>query len=85
MSGIDLTRRFQRTLACAGLPRMRWHDLRHAAATLMLTAGVTPRTVMEQLGHSTITLTMNTYAHVAPGLQRDASDRLAGALYGQIG
>lgn len=77
-----VTHRFQRTLERAGLPRMRFHDLRHGAASLLLSQGVHARVVMEQLGHSQISLTMNTYAHVAPELQREAASRLGAVLTG---
>jgi integrase len=74
LDGTNVTHRLQRLLAEAGLPRMRFHDLRHAAASLLLAQGVSPRVVMEILGHSQIGLTMNTYAHVIPSLQQDAAD-----------
>ena len=76
LDGISVTRRFQRVLKGAGLPRQRFHDLRHAAASYMLAAGVPARVVMETLGHSEISLTLNTYSHVLPGLGRDAADRM---------
>ena len=78
----DVTRALQRLLAAAELPRMRFHDLRHGAATLLLAQGVHPRVVMETLGHSTIAVTMNVYSHVVPALQREAADRLDAALGG---
>jgi integrase len=80
LDGTNVTHRLQQLLAAAGLPRMRFHDLRHGAATLLLAAGVHPRVVMETLGHSQISLTMNTYSHVVPALQRDAADRLEAML-----
>ena len=80
MMGSEVTRRFQALLAAAGLPRMRFHDLRHGAASLLLAQGVHPRVVMEMLGHSTITLTMNTYSHVIPDLQREAATKLEAVL-----
>ncbi|HEV2011386.1 MAG TPA: tyrosine-type recombinase/integrase, partial [Candidatus Limnocylindria bacterium] len=52
----------QRVLAQAGLPRIRFHDLRHAAATLLLSCGVHPRIVSEMLGHSTIAITLDLYS-----------------------
>lgn len=58
------------------LPPMRFHDLRHTCATLLLVQGTDPRTIMETLGHSQIALTLNTYSHVLPSLQRDAADRM---------
>jgi integrase len=75
-----VTHRFQDALHAAGLPRQRFHDLRHAAASLLLAHGVSARVLMETLGHSTISVTMNTYAHVMPALQRDAADRMDDAL-----
>jgi integrase len=80
LMGSEVTRRFQRLVAAAGLPRMRFHDLRHGAASLLLAQGVHPRVVMEMLGHSTITLTMNTYSHVIPDLQREAATKMEAAL-----
>ena len=82
MHGADVTRALQSRLSAAGLPRMRFHDLRHGAATLLLAQGVHPRVVMETLGHSTIAVTMNVYSHVVPALQREAADRLDAALGG---
>jgi integrase len=55
---------------------MRIHDLRHSCATLLLAQGVNPRVVMETLGHSQVSLTLNTYSHVLPSLQRDAAARM---------
>ena len=55
---------------------MRFHDLRHSAATLLIAQGVHPRTVMEILGHSQIATTMNTYGHVLPETMRDAAERM---------
>jgi integrase len=64
----------------AGLQQRRFHDLRHSCATLLLVQGVSPRVVMDVLGHSQIALTMNTYSHVIPGLRRDAADRMQDLL-----
>ncbi len=82
MMGGDVTKRFQALLSAAELPRLRFHDLRHGCASLLLAQGVHPRVVMEQLGHSTIALTMNVYSHVIPALQRDAADRMDAMLGG---
>lgn len=69
----DLSREFKRVLKKAGLPEeARFHDLRHACATLLIVMGVHPRVVMEILGHSQIGTTMNIYAHVLPRVQREA-------------
>jgi integrase len=72
--------RFHEALDRAGLPRVRLHDLRHTAATLMLTAGIHPKVVQETLGHSNITQTLSTYSHVLPLLQSEAADRLEEAF-----
>ncbi len=74
-------RSFQLLLTKAGLRRERLHDLRHTAASLLLEQGVHPRVVMEILGHSQISLTMNTYSHVVPGSVRAATDIVQEALW----
>jgi integrase len=61
---------------------MRIHDLRHTCASLLLAQGVHPRVVMETLGHSQISLTLDTYSHVMPTLERDAADRMDAVLTG---
>ncbi|MGO4956771.1 site-specific integrase [Luteococcus sp. Sow4_B9] len=74
-------RTFQHHLRDTGLPPIRLHDLRHTAASNMLTEGIHARVVMETLGHSTFDLTMNTYSHVAPKVSREAADTMAAALW----
>ncbi len=78
----NVLRSFQAKLARAGLPRQRFHDLRHACASLLLAQGVNPRVVMETLGNSQISTTMDIYSHVLPVLQRDAADRMGSLLRG---
>ena len=63
-------------LSGAGLPHIPFHGLRHSAATAWLAAGVPLRTVADQLGHSTITITADTYAAVVPELRREAADAM---------
>ena len=79
--GTGVTRAFQAALAKAGLPRARFHDLRHGAATYLLNAGVDLKVVQTILGHSTIAVTAGTYAHVLPALQRDAAERVGAVLF----
>jgi integrase len=74
-------RDFQRLVGAAGLRHVRLHDLRHTAASLMLAQGVNPRVVMEILGHSQISVTMNTYSHVTPASSREAVARVEGLLF----
>jgi integrase len=73
---------FKTVLAKAELPDIRLHDLRHSAASLLLALNVHPRVVMELLGHSQISLTMDTYSHTVPEILRDAIDKLGVALNG---
>jgi integrase len=62
------------------LPRIRFHDLRHAHATHMLASGVHPKVASERLGHSKIGITLDLYSHVIPGMQEDAAARVDAAL-----
>ncbi|MGO8948874.1 MAG: tyrosine-type recombinase/integrase [Ktedonobacterales bacterium] len=74
---IDLVRRsLHPLLKKAGLPLIRFHDLRHTAATLLLRQGIHPKVVAEMLGHSQISVTLDTYSHVLPDMQREATAAL---------
>lgn len=75
-----VTRVFPAMLKQAGLPHVRFHDLRHTHATLMLQLGIHPKIVSDRLGHSTINLTMDTYSHVMPQMQEEAARKLNDAL-----
>jgi integrase len=75
-----LRRSFYPLLRRAGLPHIRFHDLRHSAATLMLSRGVPLKIVSEILGHSQISITADTYMHVTPGMQREAAAAVDAAL-----
>jgi integrase len=78
MEPSNLHRHFKLALKRAGLPHTtRLHDLRHTCATFLIAQGVHPRVVMEILGHSQISLTMNTYGHVLPETQREATTKVA--------
>ena len=63
-----------------GLSNFRFHDLRHAHASLMLRTGADPKVISERLGHSSIAITMDIYAHILPGLQEEAAIRFEEAL-----
>ena len=76
----NVRRTFKEILRAAELPDLRLHDLRHTTATLLLTEGVHPRVVMETLGHSQVSLTLDTYSHVLPGLQAEAAKRMDDAI-----
>ncbi|MBA2278613.1 MAG: tyrosine-type recombinase/integrase [Chloroflexia bacterium] len=76
----SLIHRFQKLIAAAAVPTIRFHDLRHTSATLLLAQGVHPKIVQERLGHADISMTLNRYSHVMPGMQRQAADTLDAAL-----
>ena len=65
----------------AGLPSLRFHDLRHSCATILAELGVHPRVAMAMLRHSQISMTMDTYTHVASAMQRAAAASLEAALF----
>ena len=74
-------RSFKPLLAKAGLPEIRFHDLRHTCATLLLGRGVHPKLVQELLGHATIAMTLDTYSHYLPSM----GDQAAGAMGDALG
>jgi integrase len=78
----NVRRAYKAVLRAAGLPDKRFHDLRHATATLLLIQGTPMRVVMALLGHSQISLTMDLYSHVLPELRREAADRMEAILQG---
>ena len=74
---------FHGSLRRAGLPKVRFHSLRHLHSTLLLVAGIHPKIVQERLGHSRIDITMDIYSHVIPGMQKPAAaemDRILGTV-----
>ena len=78
-----VSQRFNRLVRRAGLPRLRYHDLRHTHSTLLLLAGVPPHVVSMRLGHKSVAFTLQQYAHVLPQQQADAVERLADRLLGE--
>ena len=76
----SLALRFRRLIERAGVPSIRFHDLRHTCATLLLAQGVHPKVVQERLGHNNIAETLDRYSHVAADMQRHAADRLDAAI-----
>jgi integrase len=75
-------RHFHKILEKADLKGFRLYDLRHSMATLLLSAGVNPKIVSERLGHASIVLTLDTYSHVLPDMQKEASSKLGQMLFG---
>lgn len=79
----NLTRRsFKPLLRKVSLPEIRFHDLRHTAATIYLRKRVPPKVVSEMLGHSQVGITLNIYSHVLPDMQREATEAMESALAG---
>ncbi len=75
-------RSFNRIVKRADLnPKLTPYSTRHTAATLLLKRGVNPKVVAERLGHASVTITLDTYAHVLPGMQEDATEVLADAIF----
>ena len=77
-----LARSYVPLLARAGVPKIRFHDLRHTAATLMLAQGVHYKIASEMLGHSQSSITMDLYSHVSPTMQREAAVLIDAAIWG---
>jgi integrase len=74
-------RSFKRIKTRSGVRKdLRFHDLRHTCATLLLSEGVNVKVVSEMLGHASVTITLNTYAHVLPDMQDSAADAMEAAL-----
>ena len=71
-----LNRQFDEALMKAGLPKVRFHDLRHGAATMLLSQGVAVKTISEVLGHSNTRMTLDVYSHVLGTMRQEAADRM---------
>jgi len=82
LSSRILFAQFKALLKKAGLPDIRFHDLRHSSATMLLSIGVHPKVVQELLGHSQISMTMDIYSHVLPTMQQEAIGKLNNVLEG---
>jgi len=68
---------FNKVLDEAGIPRLRFHDLRHSAATILLSMGINVKVVQEILGRSRVSMTLDIYSHVLPGMQEDAAVKMS--------
>ncbi len=77
----NLSRYFSRLMDRADVPRIRFHDMRHTHATLLLKEGVNVKVVSERLGHASIGITLDTYSHVLPSMQQHAADQIDAALF----
>lgn len=77
----NLLRVFKRFISQASVPKIRFHDLRHTHATLLLQQGVNPKVVAERLGHADTRLTLDTYSHLMPNIQKDAAKKFGEILF----
>jgi integrase len=75
-------RHFRPLTTKAGLSEIRYYELRPTTATLLLSAGENPKVVCERLGHASIVLTLDTYPHVLPTLQKEATNKIAKLMFG---
>lgn len=71
---------FEKVVKRSGLPRLTCHDLRHTHASLALRAGIHPKIVQERLGHASIQITLDTYSHLIPSLDKDAAELIANLI-----
>jgi integrase len=78
-----VNRGFKPLLKRAGLPDIRWHDLRHTCATLLLSRGVHPKYVQQLLGHASIQLTLDRYSHWMPSMGKHTARAMEDALEAQ--
>jgi integrase len=77
-----VAKRFNRMATKAGLPHIRFHDLRHSHATMALAAGVPAKVVSDRLGHSSVAITLDVYSHVMPSMDEDAATKVANLISG---
>lgn len=78
----NVGRSFDRIIAKANLPKIRFHDLRHCHASLLLAQGENPKLISERLGHAQVSFTLQTYSHLLPGAQEAAAIKLEDQLRG---
>ncbi|WP_276322079.1 site-specific integrase [Paenibacillus thalictri] len=78
----NLLRTFYALMKKADVPKIRFHDLRHTVATLMLSRNINPKVVKEILGHSDIRVTLDTYSHVLPSVHKETAQQYGNMLFG---
>lgn len=77
----NLLRTFYRLIEASGVPKIAFHDLRHTHATLLLSQGINPKIVSERLGHANIKVTLDTYSHVLPNMQKETAVKFGKMFY----
>ncbi|WP_409174825.1 tyrosine-type recombinase/integrase [Brevibacillus fortis] len=81
LSPRNLNRSFDSIIQKAGIRKIRFHDMRHTHASLLLKQGVNPKIVSERLGHANVRITLDTYSHLLPNLQKDTADEFGKLFY----
>ncbi len=75
-----ITRRFNKLVDKAGVPRIRLHDIRHTYATLSMDAGITPKLLSDRIGHANLNVTFQIYTHRSTGQDREAAEKISGLI-----
>ncbi|HDR8505479.1 TPA: site-specific integrase [Bacillus cereus] len=81
----NIRRVFKSIIKKADIPKIRFHDMRHTHATLLLLQGVNPKIVSERLGHADVRITLDTYSHLLPSMQKDTAIKFGEMLFGEGG
>ncbi|MGM2838725.1 site-specific integrase [Bacillus cereus group sp. Bce002] len=81
----NIRRVFKSIIKKAEVPKIRFHDMRHTHATLLLLQGVNPKIVSERLGHADVRITLDTYSHLLPSMQKDTAIKFGEMLFGEDG
>lgn len=79
----NIRRSFNSIIKKAKIPKIRFHDMRHTHATLLLLQGVNPKIVSERLGHADVRITLDTYSHLLPSMQKDTAIKFGKMLFGE--
>ncbi|EMI09196.1 integrase family protein [Anoxybacillus gonensis] len=79
----NIRRIFNAIIKKAKVPKIRFHDMRHTHATLLLLQGVNPKIVSERLGHADVRITLDTYSHLLPSMQKDTAIKFGKMLFNE--
>lgn len=77
----SMTQKWESFLERNNLPHIRLHDLRHSHATALIQAGVSPKVVQQRLGHANVSITLNIYTHVLPGMDQEAAAKIDNLIF----
>ena len=77
----SLTQKWERFTERNNLPHIKLHGLRHTNATALIAAGISPKVVQQRLGHADVSITLNTYTHVLPSMDKEAAEKLDNILF----